>query len=143
VPDERTFSQNLRRAFRRHPDMSSRAVPLGETLTGLALFGPMAVVGGALLAFFDHTPLPVQSLLVMPTVMAHLDGVRHRWWAVGAGLGAAAAVALPLHAAVDGWGYWGTLVALLAGGVAGTFAHTAVTHVPPKSGSRETSHGRT
>ncbi|GIJ51237.1 hypothetical protein Val02_81230 [Virgisporangium aliadipatigenens] len=139
----RTFTDNLRRTFRRRPDMSHRAVPLDETLTGMALFAPMSVLGGALLAFFDQSPLALQSLVVMPAVMVHLDGVRHRWWAVGAGLTAAAAVAVPLHAAVDGWGHWGTLVAMLAGGVAGNLAHTAVTHVPPRSASRETPPGRT
>jgi hypothetical protein len=124
----RTF---LRRSVRRDPLMSHRAVPLNVTFDGLLMWGWVAALGGIVLVLLGTSPAHLTgTMLGMPVGKLHNDGVRHRWWALAVGAGAAFAVGLPLRAALDGWGHWGTFVATLLGGVAGNVAHTAVTHVP-------------
>jgi len=111
--------------------MSHRAVPFTDTLGGLMMWGWVAALSGSVLVLLGTSPAhQVGTVLSLPVGKLHNDGVRHRWWAHGVGVGAAFAVGLPLDAALDGWGRWGTFVAASAGGLAGNLAHTAVTHLP-------------
>ncbi|MGW4463417.1 hypothetical protein [Micromonospora sp. NPDC004704] len=102
----------------------------------LAVFVFGALSGVVLVLWVPSSPVTLLLVPILsPVGLAHLEGVRHRWWALGAG----AAVGLPTGQGVEalltgslGTG-WAALVAVLVGSAIGITVHAAVTHLPRRT----------
>ena len=129
---ERTFTDNLRRIFRRQPDMGHEPVDvhLAVAAGGIALV--LGAVFGVIMVLLASTSPMALMITSMPVMLRHLEGVRHRWWALGAAIVAAIpaglAVSMPLgHRLPTGWA---DLLAVLAASAVAMAVQAAVTHIP-------------
>ena len=132
----RTFTERWRRIWRRQPDMSNVPVDLNHAFgLGLACLIPGAIIGIVLaLLMPSNPPVIVLLLTVSPYLQVHVEGVRHRWWALGAGAAAGVLAGFGIDALLKpSFGSdWGHLIGLLAGGWLGVMTHAAVTHLPTR-----------
>ncbi|MFG2064739.1 hypothetical protein ACGFIK_25355 [Micromonospora sp. NPDC048871] len=137
---ERAFTDRWRRLWRRQPDMSHLPVDLDHAIgLGLPALVIGAISGTALILLIPSTPLLVVLIAILPPYLElHVAGVRHRWWALGAGTAAGVSADLGINALLQaGIGaQWATLIGLLVGSAVGILAHAAVTHLPTRRGRR-------
>jgi hypothetical protein len=134
-PPGHTFTENLRRLVRRRPDMGHEPVDISDALGLSAVVLPIgAVLGAVAVLVIDSPPAAIGIVTLLPIVRAHLAGVRHRWWALGAGTAAGTAAAVGLGAGLEASlaAQWSALIAILAGSLVATVVHAAVTHVPAR-----------
>jgi hypothetical protein len=70
--------------------------------------------------------------MLMGVAVFHLEGPRHRWWAVGATVVVGVATVLGVQAVLDEvvGRNWATLAAYICAGWIGTHVYAAVTHAP-------------
>jgi hypothetical protein len=130
--ERRTFVDNVRRMFRRQPDMADEPVDLSLALAlsaGTLFIGAAFGVGWILLV--ATVPTIITTFSFMPILMAHVEGVRHRWWALAAGAAAALGTGLPVGGLLsDTVGpAWAGLIAILASSLVAVVVHAAVTHL--------------
>lgn len=94
-----------------------------------------AISGTALILLIPSPPLLVVLIAILPPYLElHVAGVRHRWWALGAGTAAGVSAGLGINALLQaGIGaQWATLIGLLVGSAVGILAHATVTHLPTR-----------
>ncbi len=133
---ERTFTDNWRRLWRRRPDMGHAPADLRQAFAlNLAALVLGAIMGAVLVLLIPSTPPTLVLMLTLsPAGQLHLQGVRHRWWALGAGLAAGVSAGLGINALLPpgvGAG-WATLTGILVGSGIGAMTHAAVTHLPTR-----------
>jgi len=133
---EHSFTDNWRRIWRRLPDMGHAPADLGHAFTfGLVALILGAIVGTAIVLLAPSAPPTIVLLATLsPIGQPHLDGVRHRWWALGAGAAAGVPAGLAIHALFQPsiGAEWATLIGLLAGSWIGVMTHAAATHLPTR-----------
>jgi hypothetical protein len=139
---ERTFTDNLRRIVRRQPDMSEEPV---DVQVALAL-GVLALVFGAafgavMVLLAPESPPLALMITLLPVLVGHLEGVRHRWWAAGAATVSAGATGVAVASWLADWMAtgWANLLAVLAASAVATAVHTATTHLPRRGRVKEQS----
>jgi hypothetical protein len=138
APDDaasgRTFTENLRRFFRREPDMGDDPVDFAA-VSAICLFLTVpAVILGAVQVWLVSPASPsfVTMMMAMAPVVFHFNGPRHRWWA----LGAAAVVGVVAGRGIDAVLYdilgrdWAALAGYICGGWIAAHVYAAVTHLP-------------
>jgi len=132
----RTFSDNWRRMWRRQPDMGRAPVDLGDAFGfGLAALIPGAIIGTGMVLLAPEAPPNIVLLATLqPIGQPHIDGARHRWWALGVGAAAGGSAGTGVNALLQPivGAQWATLVGLLAGSWIGVMAHAATTHLPTR-----------
>jgi hypothetical protein len=93
-----------------------------------------AVILGAVQVWLDSSVSPslVTMMVAMAPALLHLNGPRHRWWA----LGIAAVVGVAVGLSIDALLYdivgreWAALAGYIGGGWVATHVYVAVTHLP-------------
>ncbi|MEW2473579.1 hypothetical protein AB0875_07260 [Micromonospora gifhornensis] len=133
---EHTFTNRWRRLWRRQPGMSHLPVDLDHAI-GLGLLSLVigAISGTALILLIPSTPLLIVFLAILPPYLdLHVAGVRHRWWALGAGTAAGVPAGLGINALLEAsiGAQWATLIGILVGSAIGILTHAAVTHLPSR-----------
>ncbi|WP_422739079.1 hypothetical protein ACN263_07505 [Micromonospora sp. WMMD729] len=106
---------------------------------GLACLIAGAIIGTLLVLLEpSNPPVIVLLLTVSPYLHVHVEGVRHRWWALGAGAIAGVLAGFGIDTLLrSGVGAdWGAVIGLLAGGWLGVMTHAAVTHLPTRRTQR-------
>ncbi len=83
-------------------------------------------------------PVVLGIVVLRPLWLAHINGARHRWWALGAGPAVGAMSGVGIAAALpDSLGtQWAVVIVALAGSFIATMAYAAITHAPVRRASR-------
>jgi hypothetical protein len=130
-----TFRQNLWRMVRR--DEAMVPVSLAPTVLVDELrirLVPAALAGGVLAVGLspDQAVLGAAVFLCQPYCLAHLMGVRYRWWAAGAAVAVGGVVGLAVRWVLVGVGLeppWTDVLAVIAATGVAAPAYTAVTRI--------------
>ncbi|MER5457175.1 hypothetical protein ABT008_20535 [Micromonospora sp. NPDC002389] len=133
----RSPADNWRRFWRRQPDIRPEPVDLHYVVAvGLSALAVGAIVGVALVLLIPyHPPTTILLATLSPVLHLHAEGVRHRWWALAAGLAAGVAAGLGLDALLETviGSEWATVGGLLFGSAVGIVTHAGTTHLPVRT----------
>jgi hypothetical protein len=130
----RTFTGNLRRFVRRTPDMGDDPVDLAAA-TAICLFFTVSI-GTVCAAFMWLSPFELSAStglwMFMGVAVFHMEGPRHRWWALAATVAVSVATVRGVAAVLDEvvGRNWASLAAYLCTCWVGTHVYAAVTNAP-------------
>ncbi|MFI7081164.1 hypothetical protein ACIBO1_28065 [Micromonospora sp. NPDC049903] len=133
----RSPADNWRRFWRRSPDVHPEPVDLHQAVAfGLSALAVGAIIGVALVLLIPyHPPTLILLATLSPILHQHAEGVRHRWWALAAGLATGVAAGLGLDALLETviGSEWTTVGGLLVGSAVGILTHAGTTHLPVRT----------